>query len=597
MKRPYELLPMPAPREHDPGPVFFYDNFVKPLVPDMIQMMDTGLLIDDKAVDDLRVVIRDVLKSVEDRLKDNVLIQQYQQQVLPEAQKKHEEQATAAVRTIEYYLKEFKDSDMTHRTWVVNTYLKKIGKSKDCKDKWSMKDLKQYNFWLHDLFLRALIEKRELKTNTHVLEGMQALAEYKLELWNRPRYEKAQKKVDIQPFNPNSDKQKREFFEMLGIEPLATSKKTGDASWARDQIEALLESVTDPDLIEVLECLVDQSFSAIIQSNFIKAFDAYTIDGVLHGNIKLFGTKTFRPTSNSPNLLNAPSSRSIYAKPLKKCFVAPEGYVVYTADLSALEDRVMANISQDPNKLAIFLENLDGHSLAAVYYFGQRVFDLVGDISNPKEASKKLAGLVDAKNGTAKQIRTDAKPANFSLAYGAFPPKVAQTIRCTLEEAENFFNMYHNELYPGVTDYRENYVLQTVKQHGYIHLGLGCRMYASDAEASIRTLTNGTIQFWSILTLIAVNELNHRIRQERLEQEIQITSTIYDSIYTQALADPEVLQWLNNNMIEVLTVPYLEDQIIPNEADGEIGLNWADLYKIPNNASVEQIREVLNEFL
>jgi len=259
---------------------------------------------------------------------------------------------------------------MIHRNWVGNTYLKHIARDADVKHKWTVKDLKSYNIFLKNTFLKAIIDKRRLSGNAAIKSGMDNLAWYKMDLWNRPRLEKAETPVTIQEFNPGSPKQKSEFFAMMNIEPTAFSKDTGEASWGREQIEELLIKFPDPfdDLYPVLEALIDHSYSAIIKNNFLKAFDSYTIDGVLHGNIKLFGAKSCRPTSNNPNLLNAPSSRSIYAKPLKKCLIAPPGRVIYTADLSALEDRVIANLSGDVNKQNVFLEGLDGHSLNACGY-------------------------------------------------------------------------------------------------------------------------------------------------------------------------------------------------------------------------------------
>ncbi len=588
--RPYELLPQPFPSDFDPGPSWFCDNFAKKFIPDMIQMMNTGLTIDQKAVEDLRVVIDEVLDSVTEQLLKNNLIKQYQKHRFPAAQKAYEEQCTQAVRTSEYYLKQYKPGDMVHRTWVINTYLRHLRKDKDCRDKWTVVDLKKYNIFLKDPLVTAIIDKRPLTANKHTIAGMQALAEYKAELWNRPRYEKAEQKVTLNSFNPNSNKQMKEFFEMLKIQPLAFSKDTGEASWGRDQLEELKGSCTDPEFDAALKAFIDNSYSAIIKNNFIKAFDTFTIDGVLHGNIKLFGAKSFRNTSNSPNLLNAPSTGSIYAKPLKRCFIAPNDYVIYTADLKALEDRVIANLSGDTNKLNIFLEGLDGHSLNTCGYFKQQSEKIIGCYDDEIQFVKAFMQEVDNGNKALKKLRQTSKAPTFKLAYGGYPDADKGGVI-----TQEIFDNYHQVLYPGITRYREEYILPTAQKQGFIHLGLGCRLYSGNASNDIRTLNNATVQFWSILTLIAINELNHRIREEKLTDEVKVQSTIYDSIYTGVIRDPDILKWVNDNMIELLTVQYLENEVIHNEAEGEIGLNWADLHAVPNNASIDDIRRILNE--
>lgn len=594
-KRPYELLPLPKPSEFDPGVQYFHDNFASAFIPDMIAMMNVGLNIDSNAVEKLRIVIEKILKDTTKKLNRNPVIKQYQESRVAGMQKKHEEKATANVRGINHYRRPYKDNDITHRTWVVNEYLKNTNNEKEIKDKWVLKDVKKLQIWKDSPFLNAMIAKIDISKHEHTKAGMEALAEYKLELWNRPRYQAAKEAVTVPEFNPGSAIQKQEMFEMLEVEPLAVSKKTDKASWGRDQIEELQEMTTDKNLLKVLQSLVDFSYSGIIKSNFLKAFDTYTIDGVLHGNVKLFGAKSFRLTSQNPNMLNMPSTGSIYAKPLKKCLIASKGRVIYTADLSALEDRVIANLSDDVNKLALFTENLDGHSVATCYYFKKEVEKIIGKFDNFKEASRKLKTLVDGRNETASNLRQDSKPVSFGLAYGAFPPKIAQAIKCALEEAERIFKVYHYELFPGITDYRENYVLRTAKKQGYIHLGLGCRMYTKHPDQEIRTLANATVQFWSILTLIAVNELNHRIREAGLEDRMDIQATIYDSIYVNVDEDAEVIKWLNDNLIEIMCVHYLEDEKIHNEAVGEIGKNYADLFTVRNNATVEEIQEILKE--
>ena len=98
--------------------------------------------------------------------------------------------------------------------------------------------------------------------------------------------------------------------------------------------------------------------------------------------------------------------------------------------------------------------------------------------------------LCESGHKELKDIRQKSKPATFGLSYGSFPDKVSKTLKISLSAAEAIFNSYHNELYSGITDYRENYVLPTAKANGRIHLGLGCYIYTDNARKDIRTLNN-----------------------------------------------------------------------------------------------------------
>ena len=159
---------------------------------------------------------------------------------------------------------------------------------------------------------------------------------------------------------------------------------------------------------------------------------------------------------------------------------------------------------------------------------------------------------------------------------------------------EEMYNNYHTNLYPGVRKYIDEYVLPTAKEQGKLHLGLGFYIFTDNPDKDYRTLHNATIQFWSILSILAINELHRRIDTAGLSQQVKVISSIYDSIYLEVKSDPEIIQWTNINLIECMTRNFIPNQRIPNEAEAEIGLNWADLHKLPHNASISDIKSVLD---
>jgi DNA polymerase I-like protein with 3'-5' exonuclease and polymerase domains len=591
--RPWQILPVPYPKDFDPSkeqPDYFYQNFVKHFIPDMIQMTSVGLNIDQQAVEELRNTIDTVLESVSETLENNTLIKEYQEHTHPYLVKEYKDKVLGSVRTVEHYVKEYNPKNITHRTYVVNNYVENK-KVHEVKSKWTISDIKKLNTYVKEKFLSMIIDGSVSVKNKFVVGGMLTMAKDQSALWNKPRYEKSDIPVEIPKFNPGSNKQLQEFFELLKVSPITVSKKTGNASWNRDNIELLYKISSDKKLLEVLQAVIDHSFSGIIRNNFLAAFDNFTVDGVLYGNIKLFGAKSFRNTSNGPNLLNMPSSRSIYAKPLKRCFTAPCGYIVYAIDYSALEDRVIANLSDDKNKQNIFLENLDGHSLNACGYFPKEIAKVLGENKDNVAYVKEFYRLVeDEKHPILSKIRFISKAPTFKLAYGGYPDASKGGVI-----TQDIFDNYHNVLYPSITKYREEYVLPFAKKNGYVHLGLGCKIYSNEAESHIRTLHNATCQFWSILSLITVNEINYQIRKEGLEEQIKVCSTIYDSIYFVVKEEAEVIKWLNNILVPIMNSDYLVNAPVGNECVGEIGKNWSDLHTIKNNASIEEINKVMEK--
>ena len=164
-------------------------------------------------------------------------------------------------------------------------------------------------------------------------------------------------------------------------------------------------------ILEIVNLLLDYSNNAIIKENFVKAFKNNTINGRLYGSYNLFGTKSCRLTSHNPNLLNTPSTGSIYSKPIKSCFRAEKNHIFCMVDYGALEDRIIANLSRDKNKCSIFLDGLDGHCLNSYYYFKKEIEAILprGENEDIKSYIKRyMQAIEDTKE--LKKIRQRSKP-------------------------------------------------------------------------------------------------------------------------------------------------------------------------------------------
>jgi hypothetical protein len=615
MKRPWQLLPIKEPKEFNPGSKFFYEKVAEPLIKDTIRIMSNGIPINLDKVDKLEKELDAILEKIALKIKNNKYIKAFQKEQAITIKAELTCKYKSKMREYTHYLKPYDEKNMVHRSYCIKELIGTIETGdyvgKDVP-KWSVKDIKKYS--TIDSKILQYTSNKEAQAM-----AMVELAKEKARLYNLSYYGRIESISDeeIYPeFNIGSSTQKEKlFYHYLGIE----SPEYGDAykeymkvetkylnenrnpppykgnkySWGKPIIEELINTTDDEDLIEIYKCILDYSAGNIIKTTFIPAFQNNTIDGFLYGSYSLLGAKSGRYTSQQPNLQNFPSTGSVYAKPIKECFEAPEGYVIYTIDYSALEDRVIASISKDKNKCNVFLENLDGHCLNAYGYFKDEISQYMELTNDTNRDVKEFYILVEEGHKELKAIRQKGKPATFGISYGAYPPKIAKTLKVSLDEATKLFNNYHNVLYPGITEYREKYVLPTTNENGYVHLGLGFSIDSDDVQRNARTLVNATIQFWSMLTYITTNELHYRIDRDGYSNDIYQNATIYDSIYMIVKKDANTIKWLNDNVVEIMTKDFIENQIVSNEAVGEIGRNWANLEQVPNKATIEEIEQIL----
>ena len=178
--------------------------------------------------------------------------------------------------------------------------------------------------------------------------------------------------LDIK-FNPSSHPQLAKLlFEELKL-PVLDKTKSGAPATGGDVLKDLENHTTDEDIVDLLKFVRDLSEVCKINGTFIKAF--MQEKDFLHGNLKLGGTQSGRLASNSPNLTNLPAHGPM-GKLVKSCIIAPEGWLFAGADFSALEERIGAILSKDPNRIKVYTDGYDGHSLRAQTYFADQMPDI-----------------------------------------------------------------------------------------------------------------------------------------------------------------------------------------------------------------------------
>ena len=189
---------------------------------------------------------------------------------------------------------------------------------------------------------------------------------------------------DIQ-FNPASSLQRSALLhDMLGL-PILDTTKTGAPKTGRKILSYLATHTTNQNVLDLLQFMQDLSEATKCNGTFLKAF--MQEEDFLHGSLKLGGTQSGRLASSDPNLTNLPAHGPM-GKLVKSCIVAKSGWLFAAADFDALEEKVGAVLSGDPNRIKVYTDGFDGHSMRTEKYFGDKMPDIVAALAKADAATK-----------------------------------------------------------------------------------------------------------------------------------------------------------------------------------------------------------------
>ncbi|SQC32772.1 DNA polymerase I [Kluyvera cryocrescens] len=292
------------------------------------------------------------------------------------------------------------------------------------------------------------IERNGVKINPTVLHAhSQEIAKRLVEL-EQKAYE-----IAGEEFNLSSPKQLQTIlFEKQGIKPL---KKTPGGAPSTSE-EVLEELALDYPLPKVI---LEYRGLAKLKSTYTDKLPLMINPktGRVHTSYHQAVTATGRLSSTDPNLQNIPV-RSEEGRRIRQAFIAPEDYVIVSADYSQIELRIMAHLSRDEGLLKAFAEGKDIHRATAAEVFGLPLESVSSD------------------------QRRSAKAINFGLIYGMSAFGLARQLNIPRKEAQKYMDLYF-ERYPGVLEYMERTRAQA-KEQGYVETLDGRRLYLPDIKSS-----------------------------------------------------------------------------------------------------------------
>ena len=243
------------------------------------------------------------------------------------------------------------------------------------------------------------------------------------------------------------------LFNELGL-PKTKRTKTGYSTDA-NSLEGL------KGLHPVVDKILEYRQVAKLKSTYVDALPEMINPrtGRIHTSYHQTGSATGRVSSSDPNLQNIPV-RTELGRQVRRAFIAEDapGRLLFSADYSQIELRVLAHMSQDTGLLEAFKRGEDIHSATASQMFEVPINEVDGE------------------------MRRIAKVLNFGVIYGLSAHGISQQTGFSREEGANFIDTYFAK-YPGISEYLDRVKAQT-RETNYAETLLGRRRYIPEIHSS-----------------------------------------------------------------------------------------------------------------
>ncbi len=353
-------------------------------------------------------------------------------------------------------------------------------------------------------------------------------------------------------FNISSPKQLGEvLFDRLKIVSNPPKTKTKQYATGEDILTRLV------DKHEIIKEILEYRSLKKLVSTYVDALPllVHKKTGKIHTSYNQTIAATGRLSSNNPNLQNIPI-REERGREIRKAFIPTDDhFILFAADYSQIELRLMAHLCQDKNMIQAFVDGQDIHADTAA-----RIFK----ISN-SEVTREQRGF--------------AKGANFGIIYGISSFGLAQNLNISRSEAKNIIDSYF-ESYPDVKKYMDESIARARKM-GYAETVFGRRRYLTDINSSNaivrgaaeRNAINAPIQ-GTAADIIKIAMIN--IQKQFKEQNL--TSKMILQVHDELVFDVLKTELEKVKEIVIQEMEHATQLGVPLTVDFGVGNNWLEAH-------------------
>ena len=353
-------------------------------------------------------------------------------------------------------------------------------------------------------------------------------------------------------FNIASPKQMGEvLFDRMKI--ISNPKKTKTGQYATGEQELLKLK----DKHDIIDKILDYRGLQKLLNTYVDALPKLVNPktGKVHTSFNQAIAATGRLSSSNPNLQNIPI-RTAEGREIRKAFVpSSKDGLIFSADYSQIELRLMAHMSKDENMVKAFVNGEDIHTATAA-----KIFNLeLGEVS--------------------RDMRSRAKSANFGIIYGISSFGLAQNIGMKRSEAKDLIDNYF-KTYPNIKEYM-NKQIAFARENMWVETINGRRRYLPDINSrnaivrgvAERNAINAPIQ-GSAADIIKIAMINIYNKLLSDDYKSKMILQVHDELVFDVAKD-EIDQ------LKTLVVQEMENAInlsIPLTVDSGMGQNWLEAH-------------------